>query len=478
MFFDLLPEQQREKIKSYFSLFRDASKLDIFDLAYEFTSESLNTISSDLGSWSKANGLPRKGIAARIGIFFWHWYKSLIGYWHQKGAAIPPRDFVFVAFSRNEIDSLKPTYAQMPTALLTGSNGTSFSFPFVWAYALSCAYLPLVVIHFVKAKGYKKRTFDYVFDQYWLSYGLYLTARIWFRRQRPRALILANHIYTYHRVLYKAARDEHIPTFYFQHAALPDNTAPMQSDYALLEGRDGLTKLANAGTVRSRIFLIGMPKFDAHLRYINAQAQVRSLGICTNGLDPVPRAEQLLVRIREEFATLALILRPHNGDLRVREWQDLARKCGVELSDSRTELSFDFLRKVDAIIAGGSNILLEAALVNVVPIYYDFAETGLDWYGFVRHGLVEGISTPQVICSVLRQIAERKPDVRDKAKYYNATIGTDYDGHSGELAATLIQSLVSDAQVDRSIWKRIPDVGLEAYELGDDRGGTIGNGSL
>jgi hypothetical protein len=278
--------------------------------------------------------------------------------------------------------------------------------------------------------------------------------------------------------LYKAARDEHIPTFYFQHAALPDNTAPMQSDYALLEGRDGLTKLANAGTVRSRIFLIGMPKFDAHLRYINAQAQVRSLGICTNGLDPVPRAEQLLVRIREEFATLALILRPHNGDLRVREWQDLARKCGVELSDSRTELSFDFLRKVDAIIAGGSNILLEAALVNVVPIYYDFAETGLDWYGFVRHGLVEGISTPQVICSVLRQIAERKPDVRDKAKYYNATIGTDYDGHSGELAATLIQSLVSDAQVDRSIWKRIPDVGLEAYELGDDRGGTIGNGSL
>ena len=167
------------KIKYYLSLFRQASRLDIVDLAYEFSSESLNTLSL-AGYWLKVNGLLRKGTTVRIGIFFWHFYKSLIGYWRRRGAAI--------------------------------LNETPF--PFVSAYALSYAYLPLVVIHFLKAKGYKKKTFGYIFDQYWLSYGLYITARMWFRRQKPRAFVQANYIYTYHRVLHKAACDEHIPTFF------------------------------------------------------------------------------------------------------------------------------------------------------------------------------------------------------------------------------------------------------------------------
>jgi len=431
------------KIKYYLSLFRQASKLDIFDLAYEFSSESLNTLSL-AGYWLKVNGLLRKGTTVRIGIFFWHFYKSLIGYWRRRGAAI--------------------------------LNETPF--PFVSAYALSYAYLPLVVIHFLKAKGYKKKTFGYIFDQYWLSYGLYITARMWFRRQKPRAFVQANYTYSYHRVLHKAACDEYIPTFFLQHASLPDNIPPLQSDYALLEGQDALNKLAHAGTTPSRIFLIGMPKLDAHLRHINVQAQVRSIGICTNDLDPLLRAEQLLARIRQEFAALPLILRPHNADLRVSAWQDLARRYGIELSDSRTGLSFDFLRRVDAIIVGDSNLLLEAALVDVVPLYYDFAERKIDWYGFQRHGLVPYFSEPQQVCHCIEEISVSKPPVWAKAKLYCATVGTRYDGHSDELAAALIQSLVSGAQVDRSIWKRIPDIGLEAYELEDDRVITIGNRSL
>jgi hypothetical protein len=453
------------KLKYFWRLLIAASKLDIFDLAYEFSSESLKAISG--GYWMKVNGLPRKGITIRISIFFYHFYKSFIKYWRQRGAVMLPEGFVFIALSKNEIDSLKPVCARMPTAYLTGRNETPFPFPFVWAYALSCAYLPLVVIHFLKAKGYKKKTFGYVFDYYWLSYGLYIAAGMWFRRQRPRAVVLANHLNPYHRVLHKAAGDEHIPTFYLQHASIPDNIAPLQSDYALLEGQDTLNKLAHAGTVSSRIFLIGMPKLDAHLRHINIQAQVRSIGICTNDWDPLLRAEQLLARIRQGFATLPLILRPHNADLRVSAWQDLARRYGIELSDSRTELSFDFLRRVDAIIAGESNILLEAALVNVVPLYYDFAQAHLDWYGFLRHGLVEYLSEPQQVCHCIEEISRSKPSVRAKAKLYCTTIGTRYDGHSGELAAVLIQSLVSGAQVDRSIWKRIPDIGLEAFELAD-----------
>ncbi|MBU1858302.1 MAG: hypothetical protein KKC28_15090 [Verrucomicrobia bacterium] len=451
------------KIKYYLSLFREASKLDIFDLAYEFSSESLNTLSS--GYWMKVNGLPRKGATVRIGIYFRHFYKSLIEYWHRRRTTMLPGGFVFFALSKNEIDSLKPVSARMPTAYLTGSNEAPFPFPFVWAYTLSCAYLPLVVNHFLKAKGYKKKSFGYIFDHYWLSYGLYITARMWFQRQRPRAVVLANHLYTYHRVLYKAARDEHIPAFYLQHASIPAIISPLQSDYALLEGRVALSRLAHAGMTPVRIFLIGMPKFDAYLRHINVQARVHSIGVCTNDLGPLLRTEQLLAQIRQEFTILPLILRPHNADLRVSEWQDLAGKYGVEFSDSRLELSFDFLRRVDSVIAGDSGILLEAALMDVLPLYYDFTERKLDWYGFQHYGLVEYFSEPQQVCRCIEELSRNKPSVRAKAKLYCATVGTRHDGHSGELAATLIQSLVSGAPVDRSIWKRIPDIGLEAYEL-------------
>lgn len=454
------------KLKYFWRLLIAASKLDIVDLAYEFSSESLHTLLAEY--WMRINGLPRKGIAVRIGIFFFHFYKSILAYWRCIGVGMPPGGFIFFALSRNEIDSLKPVCDRMPTAYLTGNNETPFHFPFFWAYALSCAYLPLVVFRFLKAKGYEKKSFGYIFDQYLLSYGFYIIARMWFQRQRPQAVVLANHLYTYHRMLYKAARDEHIPTFYLQHASIPAIIPPLQSDYALLDGQIALSRLAHAGTTSSRIFLIGMPKLDAHLRHINVKEQVRSIGICVNDLGPLLRTEQLLTRIRQEFATLSLILRPHNADPRVREWRDVARKCGIEFSDSRTELSFDFLRKVDAIIAGDSNILLEAALMDVVPLYYDFAETKLDWYGFQRHGLVEYFSQPNQVCSRLKEISKIKPSVREKAKLYCATVGMRYDGHSGELAAALIQSLVSGAQLNPSIWKRIPNINLEAYELNTD----------
>ena len=103
--------------------------------------------------------------------------------------------------------------------------------------------------------------------------------------------------------------------------------------------------------------------------------------------------------------------------------------------------SFDFLKKVDAIIAGASNILLEAALMNVFPLYYDFAQTHLDWYGFQRSGLVECLSEPEEVCRSIKEICQSKPSVRTKAKLYCATIGTCYDGRSGELAGAMIQKL-------------------------------------
>jgi hypothetical protein len=208
-----------------------------------------------------------------------------------------------------------------------------------------------------------------------------------------------------------------------------------------------------------------MPKYDEHFRYVNIRMKVESIGVCTNDLDPILRVDQLLGKIRQEFASLPILLRPHPGDTREGMWRNLAGKYDLHFSDSKTELSFDFLKKVDAIIAGDSNIHLEAALMNVIPLYYDFVQAHLDWYGFQRNGLVQYFSEPSEVCRYLREVAHKKPAVRTKAKLYCATIGTCYDGHSADLAAALIQSFRSGAVLDVSIWKRIPGINLEAYTL-------------
>src|SRR5207247_2986001 len=140
-----------------------------------------------------------------------------------------------------------------------------------------------------------------------------------------------------------------------------------------------------------------------------------------------------------EFPNLSLILRPHDADLRQKEWKELSKRYDMDFSDSTGDISFEFLRKVDAIIAGESNILLEAAIMGVVPLYYDFGQAHLDWYRFERNGLVEYTSDPAVLCRILNEILRNRPYVRPKAKPYCATIGTSYDGRSSDVASELIR---------------------------------------
>ena len=131
----------------------------------------------------------------------------------------------------------------------------------------------------------------------------------------------------------------------------------------------------------------------------------------------------------------------------------------------QSEPSFDFLKQCDAIIAGDSNILLEAALMNVLPMYYDFSLSKLDFYGFVHNKLATYYSMPDELCSALKAIIDNKPSVRLKAKYYCSTIGTHYDGHSSDLASAIIQEFVYGNNINMKLWNRTSTVNLEAYEL-------------
>jgi dUTPase len=137
----------------------------------------------------------------------------------------------------------------------------------------------------------------------------------------------------------------------------------------------------------------------------------------------------------------------------------------MQFSDPETEHPFAFLSRTDMVIAGDTGILLEAALLNVYPLYYDFAQKWSDYYGFVQTGLVQHIESCAEACVVIRSHMQHKQYIRDRAKGFCATIDTPYDGQSAILASEIIVNVTQGNMGFLSKWKRISGLPIEAYEL-------------
>lgn len=439
-----------------------AAQLDIYDMAYELGTEAFRW-----GSTEPAN-YPRKGIAMRLVSFLYRALRALGDRGRRTNATIPSSAVVFLAISQNERHSLDPVVRELNEGYLVGSGyAAKNDFPFVKAYLISIRYLPRVVLAMFKATGFQRRSFQYNFDGYLRSYGLYVAARDWLERLRPRALVAGNHLNVVHRTICKAARDERVPTIYLQHATMPDHVPRLDFTYALLEGRDVLEKYSTAGRSDTIVYLVGMPKFDAYASYPQNQRPVKTVGVCTNNLDSIGRVEELCASLRSELPSLRLILRPHPADSRrLAEWRRISTAHSIELSDWSSEHPFDFLRKVEIMIAGDSNMHLEAALMNVLPIYYDFSGASEDWYGFRRNDLVDFARDLSDVVSLIRREEVRRTPVRSRAKRYCVTVDTAHDGKSAGLAASLIKAFTTPGgnAPNAAEWRLIPNLPLIAYE--------------
>jgi hypothetical protein len=440
-------------------------KLDLYNLNYEKSSILRYSLQPQLSSPPLAS-LPRKGIAVRIASFGFYFMASVWAQTRPSPRRVPCGAVHLFATCKNERDSLEPIATGWTEAFIVG-NGSSVlnDFPLATSYLLSLPFLPVVVKHLLSARGFDRRSFSYNFDGYLHTYGLYLATRGWLTRMKPKCVVLSNQVATRHRVLVQAAREKAVPTVYVQHASVTESFPPLEFDYALLDGRDSLEKYARIGRSSTVVFLVGVTKQDAYFHSINHIRAVGSLGICTNPFDSLASIEELCVCLREAFPHLRLALRPHPYDRRRKLWEDLTHRLEIEFSDAAREHPMEFLRHLDVMIAGESNILLEAALLNVVPIYYDVEHRGLDYFGFARNGLAERLSDPAATVSYVGSIGNCRPFVRSRAKRYSATIGTRFDGKSGKLARGIIDRVVSGKPISSSLWRRIPGIDLTAYEL-------------
>ncbi|MBE2197597.1 MAG: hypothetical protein IAE79_03235 [Anaerolinea sp.] len=443
---------------------RDALRLDLYDLSYMFNADNFRF--TLLG----AAALPRAGVLLRIGVFLLRWLQSLgqlqqIRHWSM----VKNHPILFFAASQNQQKALESIVKATLNARFVGIKGFGDeTFPMVIAYTISLLFFPHILWQYLKSVGDTRQSYRYFFDLYWLSCGYYMMARWVFRRVQPQGIVLANDHVMWTRALMVAARDEQVVSIYVQHASVTERFPPLSFDYALLEGVDALEKYNAAGQSDTAVFLIGIANFDGYATAVNRNPRVSAVGICTNLFETFAQVEQLGAHLQTRLPTLSFTLRSHPGDPRIAQWRALAYRLGWTFSDARAENIFVFLRHVDALIAGDSNVHLEAVLLNVVPLYYDFTAKKMDWYGFYRNGLVEYYNDPETLGEALQALHIYKQEVRYRARRYCATLNTMYDGRSTELAVSLIQTVTTTPRhcLDLTNWEPVAAVnGLHAYQL-------------
>ena len=448
-------------IKGFREILFAAIRIDILDMNYIYSNSAIlqKLLSSD------KTGLPRRGLLIRIIAFFGNGVRNIQFKSWVKQAKISKNSILFYSKSRNQKFSLEPLLDNLDSAIILGNHVEfSFSLTTFFAYLFSFPFFPLVLISLLKSEGIIREGFYYNFNLYWLTYGFYISVRLWLKYIKPKVLVVGNDHIMEHRVMVKAAKDEGVPTIYIQHASVTSDFPPLAFDYALLEGNDALQIYNKIGKTNSIAFLIGNPKFDKYINNINLSEKIDSIGICANWLEPIDRIEELCSVLTAEFPTINFYLRPHPQDKRIFLWEKIVEKYNIKLSQSNEEFIFDFLKKVDLIFAGNTNVHLEAALVNVYPIYYDFAlNPKFESYSFVKTGLCEYISDPVSAGKRIKELINNRPNIRIRTKHYCNTVNTLFDGHSSQLASELIFQIAEGNEALLNNWSQIKGFDLLAY---------------
>ncbi|MHA6247648.1 hypothetical protein ACXYMU_06915 [Pontibacter sp. CAU 1760] len=351
------------------------------------------------------------------------------------------------AVSQNNVDSLRFVEQGIPEAVFVAGQGKD-----IGKYHHSIARLslrrkllyyyklPYLLFQFLKHnRASTLRFFDLLYD----AVGFYEVYSRKLQQYRPIAVVFANDHNADARAMLLAAKHAGIKTIYLQHASVSALFPPLAYDLNLLEGQDSLDKYHLCGQVHGKVELVGMPKADPFVPLRNKRQEIKTVGIGCNLMDNLQEVEALLKKLATFLPGIQLIVRPHPRDSRSFFFLH-ALGPQFQLSDGKKESTFEYLQRLDVQISGNSGIHLEAVLLNVWSVYYNFnhQEQLHDYYGFIKHGLIDEATSAESLCQTLQAHLTSKPTVYLRAHYFNATVGTDHDGNSSGLALQHIRGFL------------------------------------
>lgn len=334
---------------------------------------------------------------------------------------------VIHADSANNFNTLSFLHQKYPEAVLTciggyvGKRKDAINLRYGYStYPNFTKYFFLLFLYFHPKYGSKMIQLiklDYFYPQFY---------RLLFQDNQPRAIFISNDHAPSSRALILVARKMGIKTIYLQHACVTEIFPPLRFDCSFLYGTYSQSIYEAVGEIEGRVYSVGNPAFDEWREAIINKKRSYKIGIAYNTLDNLEDVKNVVRDLEMRMEGYEIYLRPHPADGR-----EIPFSGRFVVSNSKSQLSCDFLKDLDVVVAGNTSLLFEAACMNVLPLQYAFSPHDpylQDYYGFIRNGLaLECRSIKEIIDIVGNFDNSKHQDVRSRAKGYDASIGSDYE---------------------------------------------------
>jgi hypothetical protein len=275
------------------------------------------------------------------------------------------------------------------------------------------------------------------------------------RERKPQFVIVSNDHNVSTRCLLAISHHLGIKTVYLQHASVSNLFPALCVNYAFLDGQCALDIYRDCELNQPKelqelpstiVILSGQKKSLSRTKSIRSAG----VGIALNKLDDVSQAIHLT-----NFLTglgFEVYVRCHpglgkQGVLAIRESLKIINNAF--LSEPSVDPLSSFFERIGWLVAGNSSIHLEAALSNVVPIYFEFGSPLIpDYYGYVRRGLSKKMETYEDLVGILQE-RKRCATQRDieAVRFYSQTFRTQWEGREGELVAECLFQIASGSKV-------------------------------
>ena len=269
--------------------------------------------------------------------------------------------------------------------------------------------------------------------------------RILENNRHIKLIVFANDHILVNRCMIELSVELEIKTLYVQHASVTNAFPPLIFDYSFLDGLESFEKYCEVGNMRGHIFLSGSPRYDA-FHQCNIKDATYDIGIALNELDSEEQALNLCLFLKEHNYS-RIIVRPHPEMLRPENLLFHKEKFisnGIAYSNPLKDLSNVFLSSTKILIANESGIHLDAALMDIPSILYNFSENAvMDWYGYINNGLVNQ-------CDSFEDIVERLGTdfqiPEEVVRYYAASFHRPIEGNVGVVIAEFAKKIVLESE--------------------------------
>ena len=171
---------------------------------------------------------------------------------------------------------------------------------------------------------------------------------------------------------------------------------------------------------------------------ISEKSLVR-IGLLLKGTDKI---SDIHLNIKHLKKYGKVIIRPHPN----MEKSEIKKKLisiwanDIHFSDPWLESAYIFLSKIDLLVSGNSTMLLEAAVMSVMPIYVESMSGGvIDYYGFAKNKVTINAKKIEDISSKHIQSIKKYKANPSAIKYYNDTYNTSNFGKEAQRVIELIE---------------------------------------